>query len=112
MVLEYVFFDDDTVDVVGTAVQAKFPERKPHAEKRYFDMRAVVEEYAAEREQLEVFVTAHVPDGELVGLRLECPYHETLESVGDILRVADVFQVFNDFFCGLDAPENDVRTTG
>ena len=91
VVLEYVFFDDDAIDVVGTAVQAEFPEGKPHAEKRYFDMRDVVEVQAAEGEQFEVFVTAHMPDGELVGLRLECPYHETLESVGGVLRFADVF---------------------
>ena len=47
VVLEYVFFDDDAVDVVGAAVQAEFPEGKPHAEQRDFDMRDVIEVQAA-----------------------------------------------------------------
>ena len=112
MVLEHVLLDDDAVDVVGAGMEAEVPEGKPHSEQRNLAMRDVVEEYAAEGEQLEVFVAAHVPDGELVCLRLECPYHKTLETLCDILCFANVVQVFDDFFGCLDAPEYDICTAG
>ena len=54
-------------------------------------MRDVVEVQAAEGEQLEVLVSANVADGELVRLRLECPDDKALETVGDVLRLADKF---------------------
>lgn len=75
-------------------------------------MRDVVEVQSRKREQLEVFVAAHVADGELVGLRLECPHHETLEPVCDILRLAHVIQMLDDFFGGFDAAEDDIRAAG
>ena len=112
VVLEYVFFDDNAVDVVGAGVQPEFPERKSHAEERNFDVRDVVEVQAGKREQLEVFVAANVADGELVGLRLERPHDKALEAVGDVLRFADVFQMLDDFFGGFDAANDDVRAAG
>ena len=112
MILEYVLFYHNAVDVVGTAVQPEFAERESHAKERDFDMRDVVEVQAGKREQFEVFVTAHVPNGELVRLRLERPYHETLESLGDILRGTHVFEVLDDFFGSLHAAEHDVRAAG
>ena len=112
VVLEHVFFYDDAVDVVGAGIEPEFSEREAHPEQRDFDMRDVVEEYAAEREQLEVFIAAYMPDGELVRLWLECPYHEALESLRNVLRFAHVVQVLDDFFGCLDAPEYDVRAPG
>lgn len=112
MILEHVFFNHDAVDVVGAAVQPEFAERESHAKERDFDMRDVVEEKAGKREQFEVFVTANMPDGELVRLRLERPHHKALESAGDVLRFAHVIQMLDDFFGRFDAPENDVRAAG
>ena len=112
VILENVLFDDNAVDVVGTGVEPEFAERKSHAEERYFDMRDVVEIKAAEGEQLEVFVPAHVTDWELVGLRLECPHDKALETVGDVLRLADVFQMFDYFFVCFDATDDDVCASG
>ena len=112
VVLEHVLFDDDTVDVVGAGVQPKFPERKSHAKERNFDVRDVVEVQAAEREQLEVFIAAHMANGELVGLRLERPDDKALESARDVLRFAHVFQMFYDFFGGFCTADDDVCATG
>ena len=112
VVLEYVFFDDNAVDVVGAGVQPEFSERKPHAEERDFDVRDVVEVQAGKCEQLEVFVAADMADGELVGLRLERPHDKALEAVGDILRFADVFQMLDDFFGGFGAADDDVCAAG
>ena len=75
-------------------------------------MRDVVEVKAAEGEQLEVFVAAHVTDWELVGLRLERPHDKALESLGDVLRFADVFQMLDNLFVRLDAADDDVRAAG
>ena len=110
--MEHVLFDDDAVDVVGAGVQPEFAERKPHAQQRNFDMRDVVEVQAAEREQLEVFIAAHVADRELVRLRLECPHDKTLETARDVLRLAHVFQMFNDFFCSFGTADDDVCAAG
>ena len=112
MILEYVLFYYNAVDVVGAAVQPEFAERESHAKERDFDMRDVVEVQAGKREQFEVFVSAHVPNGELVRLRLERPHHKALESLGDILRGTHVFEVLDDFFGSLDAAEHDVRAAG
>ena len=75
-------------------------------------MRNVVEVQAAEREQLEVFVAAHVADRELVGLRLECPHDKALETACNVLRLAHVFQMLDDFFGGFGAADDDVRAAG
>ena len=53
-----------------------------------------------------------MPDGELVRLRLERPHHETLEPLRDVLRLAHVIQVLDDFFGRLHTAEYDVRTAG
>ena len=53
-----------------------------------------------------------MPDGELVRLRLERPHHETLEPLCDVLRLAHVIQVLDDFFGCFHAAEYDVRTAG
>ena len=75
-------------------------------------MRDVVEVQSGKREQLEVFVSTYVADGELVGLRLEGPHHETLETACDILGLAHIFQVLDDFFGGLDTAKDNVRAAG
>ena len=53
-----------------------------------------------------------MPDGELVRLRLERPHHETLEPLRDVLRLAHVIQMLDDFFGRLHTAEYDVRTAG
>lgn len=112
VVLKHVLFDDDAVDVIGASVQPEFTERKSHAKQRNFNVWDVVEVQAAEREQLEVFVAAHMADGELVGLRLERPDDKALESARDVLRFAHVFQMFYDFFGGFCTANDDVRAAG
>ena len=47
-------------------------------------------------------------DGEVVCLGLESPNNETLETLGNVLGLTDVFQVFDDFFVGFVAAEDDV----
>ena len=108
MILKHILFDDDAVDVVGAGVQPEFSERKSHAEERHFDVRDVVEVQAAEREQLEVFFAAYMADGEFVGLRLERPDDKALEAVGNVLRLADVFEMLDDFFGGFGTANDDV----
>ena len=112
VVLKHVLFNDDAVDVIGASVQPKFPERKSHAKERNFNVRDVVEVQAAEREQLEVFVAAHMANRELVGLRLERPDDKALEAACDVLSFAHVFQMFYDFFSGFGAADDDVCAAG
>ena len=112
VILQDVLFDDDAIDVVSAGVQPELAKRKSHAKERNFDVWHIVEVQAGKREQLEVFVAADMADGELVGLRLECPHDKALEAVGDVLRFADVFQMLDDFFGGFGAADDDVCAAG
>ena len=72
----------------------------------------VVEVQAAKREQLEVFIAAYMAAGEFVGLRLERPDDKALESARDVLRFSHVFEMFDDFFGGFGAADDDVCAAG